>query len=58
VREIHNAGMHFPSLSVENRARDSLYALYEGNRYWPRWERPEASGGEWSHVAPLDETGN
>jgi class 3 adenylate cyclase len=56
VREIHNAGMHIPSLTAENRALDSLHALYAGNRYWPRWECPEQSGGEWSHVTPPDQT--
>ena len=55
IREIHNAGMHLPSLTAENRALDGLHALYGGNRYWPRWERPKPSGGEWSHVTPLDE---
>ncbi|HEV2890381.1 MAG TPA: adenylate/guanylate cyclase domain-containing protein [Frankiaceae bacterium] len=56
VREIYNTGMHLPSLTAENRALDSLHALYEGNRYWPRWEAPAPSGGQWSHVTPLDET--
>jgi hypothetical protein len=55
VREVHNTGMHFPSLTAENRALDGLHALYDNNRYWPRWEHPEPSGGEWSHVTPLDE---
>jgi hypothetical protein len=55
VRAIHNLGMHIPSLSAENRALDNLNALYENNRYWPRWQRPEPSSGEWSHVTPLDE---
>lgn len=54
VREIHNRGIHLPSLSVENRALDGLRALYDGKRYWPRWETPEASDGEWSHVTPID----
>lgn len=55
VREIYNLGMHLPSLSAENRALDGLYALYEGNRYWPRWEAPSPSGGPFSHYAPLTE---
>jgi class 3 adenylate cyclase len=54
VREIHNRGIHLPSLSVENRALDGLRALYDGKRYWPRWETPEPSDGEWSHVTPID----
>jgi class 3 adenylate cyclase len=54
VREIHNRGIHLPSLSVENRALDGLRALYDGKRYWPRWETPEPSDGEWSHVTPTD----
>jgi class 3 adenylate cyclase len=54
VRELHNTGMHFPSLSAENRALDGLYALFEGNRYWPRWQAPNPSGGEWSHVTPVE----
>jgi class 3 adenylate cyclase len=56
VREIYNKGMHMPSLSAENRALDGLHALYKGNRYWPRWEEPSPSGGQWSHMAPLEET--
>lgn len=56
IREIYNTGLHLPSLSAENRALDSLHALYKGNRYWPRWEAPEPSGGPWSHMTPLDET--
>lgn len=55
VREIYNKGVHMPSLSAENRALDSLHALYKGNRYWPRWEDPSPSGGNWSHIAPLEE---
>lgn len=53
IREIYNPEMHFPSLTAENRALDCLYALYEDNRYWPRWEKPAPSGGQWSHVKPL-----
>lgn len=56
VREIHNAGMHFPSMTAEDRVLDGLNALYDGNRYWPRWEHPAPSGGEWSHITPLEET--
>ncbi|HEX8081083.1 MAG TPA: adenylate/guanylate cyclase domain-containing protein [Jatrophihabitans sp.] len=47
VREIYNAGMHCPSLSAENRALDGLRVLFENNRYWPRWEKPQPSAGEW-----------
>jgi len=54
VREIHNVGIHFPSLSAENRALDGLYALHVANRYWPRWEEPVSSAGEFSHVRPLE----
>ena len=50
--------MYFPSLTAENRARDGLHALCDKNRYWPRWERPEPSDGEWSHITPLKETDN
>lgn len=55
IREIHNGGMHFPSLSAENRARDGLYALYRDNRCWPNGAPPEPSGGEWSHTVPISE---
>jgi len=55
IRQIYNPGFHMPSLSAENRALDGLYALYEHNRYWPRWEKPEPSGGQWSHVTPLSD---
>jgi hypothetical protein len=57
VRELHNAGMHFPSLSAENRALAGLYALFEGNRYWPRWQAPNLGGGEWSHLTPVEGEG-
>jgi hypothetical protein len=53
IREIYNPGFHLPSLSAENRALDGLHHLYENNRYWPRWETPEPSGGAWSHMTPL-----
>lgn len=52
IREIHKVGMHFPSLSAENRALDTLHALFAANRYWPRWENPEPSAGEFSHRLP------
>lgn len=54
VREIHNTGMWFPTHSAENRALDGLRALYDSNRYWPRWETPQPSGGEFSHMKQLD----
>jgi class 3 adenylate cyclase len=54
VREIHNTGMWFPSYSAENRALDGLQVLHANNRYWPRWEVPEPSAGEFSHVQPLE----
>jgi class 3 adenylate cyclase len=54
VREIHNTGMWFPTHSAENRALDGLHALHASNRYWPRWEAPEPSAGEFSHMKPLD----
>jgi hypothetical protein len=41
VREIHNRGAHFPSVSAEDRARKGLRDLRDNNRYWPRWESPE-----------------
>jgi len=54
IREIHNTGMWLPSYSAENRAVDGLYELRRANRYWPRWQDPEPSAGEFSHVRPLD----
>lgn len=54
IREIHNTGMHFPTLTAENRALDGLHSLYANNRYWPRWTAPEPSAGEFSHVTPLE----
>lgn len=54
VREIHNTGMWFSTYSAENRAVDGLHDLHANNRYWPRWEVPEASAGEFSHVKPLE----
>jgi len=54
VREIHNTGMWFPTYSAENRALDGLHFLHANNRYWPRWEVPEPSAGEFSHMKPLD----
>jgi len=57
VRELYNVSMHIPSLSAENRALDGLHALFVGNRYWPRWERPEPSAGAWSHFTPIDTEG-
>jgi class 3 adenylate cyclase len=36
VREIHNTGMWFPNQSAEDRAKESLQALKQANRYWPR----------------------
>lgn len=50
IREIHNTGMWLPTHSVENRTLDGLYALHASNRYWPRWETPEPSAGEFSHL--------
>jgi class 3 adenylate cyclase len=55
VREIHNTSMWWPTHSAENRAIDGLHELYRYNRYWPRWEVPEPSAGEWSHVQPLED---
>jgi hypothetical protein len=55
VREIYNTGMHMSTVSAENRARDALHAMWKGNRYWPRWEAPEAGGGMWSHMTPVEE---
>jgi hypothetical protein len=52
VREIHNTGMWFPTLSAENRALDGLHELHAKRRYWPRWEVPEPSAGEFSHIKP------
>jgi class 3 adenylate cyclase len=54
VREIHNAGVHFPSQTVENRSLEGLYVLHQTNRYWPRWVPPEPGGGEWAHVTPFE----
>ncbi len=36
VQEIFNTGMWRPMQSAEDRARESLAALREGGRYWPR----------------------
>jgi len=59
VREIHNTRMWLPTLSAENRAVDGLHVLHANNRYWPRWELPRPSAGEFSHVEPLEtETGS
>lgn len=58
IREIHNTGLWFPTLSAENRAIDGLRSLYEAERYWPRWEVPEPSGGEFSHVTPPEQPPN
>lgn len=55
VREIHNTGLWFPTHSAENRAFDQLHFLHATNRYWPRWELPEPSAGEFSHVMPLEQ---
>jgi class 3 adenylate cyclase len=54
VREIHNTGIWFPTYSAENRALDGLHDLHANNRYWPRWEVPKSSAGEFSHMRPLD----
>ena len=35
VREIYNTGMWLPTQSAEDRARQSLAVLADGNRYWP-----------------------
>ena len=53
VRELHNSGIWFPTHSAENRALDGLHYLHDANRYWPRWEEPRPSAGEFSHVEPL-----
>lgn len=54
VREIHNTGIWLPTLSAENRALDGLHVLHANNRYWPRWEVPRPSAGEFSHAEPLE----
>lgn len=54
IREIYNTGMWFPTHSIENRALDSLHALYANNRYWPRWEEPKTSGGPFSHLTLVE----
>jgi hypothetical protein len=54
VREIYNMGLWFPSLSPENRALDNVYVLHQRGRYWPRWEEPKPSAGQWGHVQPLE----
>jgi class 3 adenylate cyclase len=54
VREIHNTGMWLPTYSAENRALDGLHALHANNRYWPRWEVPGPSAGEFSHIERLN----
>lgn len=40
VREIHNTGMHLPTQSAEDRALESLEAIRQAGRYWPRRETP------------------
>ena len=54
VREIHNTGMWLPTYSAEDRALDGLHFLHTNNRYWPRWEIPAPSAGEFSHIKSLD----
>lgn len=54
VREVHNTSIWLPTHSAENRALDGLHALHAANRYWPRWEEPGPSAGEFSHVQPLE----
>jgi len=54
VREIFNTGMHFPTMTIENRTLDGLYNLHVANRYWPRWETPKPGAGEFAHIVVPD----
>jgi hypothetical protein len=54
VRDIHNTAMWFPTHAAESRAVGGLHDLHANNRYWPRWEVPRPSAGEFSHVKPLE----
>jgi hypothetical protein len=32
--------MHMSSQTAEGRARETIRAMYDANRYWPKWEVP------------------
>lgn len=40
VREILRRGMHLPSQSADERAREALRSIQEAGRYWPTPPRP------------------
>jgi hypothetical protein len=43
IREIHNTGVWFPTMSAEERATEGLALLRKYNRYWPLKPVAEAS---------------